>query len=128
MRTAVPWLAGDTTRTAIPSALAVAFGDLLADALQHRALASSEGRPRPMAVPEHTFGHPNIWVDLGTSLTPGFCRELMVPSFVPRGNGAPMGLSQHDLFSWARTQGHPAEDVLAQVIRRYGAQSTTAYP
>ena len=41
-----------------PPQLAVAFGDLLADALQHRALASSEGRPRQMAVPEHTFGHP----------------------------------------------------------------------
>ena len=41
-----------------PPKLAVAYGDLLADALQHRALASSEGQLMPMAVPEHTFGHP----------------------------------------------------------------------
>ena len=48
----------DTFWQPYPLQLAVAFGDLLADALPHRALASFEGRPRPMAVSEHTFGHP----------------------------------------------------------------------
>ena len=72
---------GKTARTILaqpyPPQLAVASGDLLADALPHRALASSEGRPRPMAVPELTFRTSSIWVDLGTSLTPGLRREWM---------------------------------------------------
>ena len=94
-----------------PPQLAVAFGDLLADALQHRALASSEGRPRPMAVPEHTFGHPVYGLTWEHPLLRASAGSGSVPSFVPRGNGAPMGLSQREHFSWARTQGHPADAI-----------------
>ena len=79
-----------------PPLLAVAFGDLLADALQHRALASSEGRPRPMAAPEQTFGHPVYGLTWEHPLLRASAGSGSVPSFVPRGNGAPMGLSQHE--------------------------------
>ena len=67
-----------------PPQLAVAFGDLLADALQHRALASSEGRPRPMAVPEHTFGHPVYGLTWEHPLLRASAGSGSGPSFVPR--------------------------------------------
>ena len=57
---------------------------------------------------------PNLWVDLGTPLTPGLRREWVRSQLRPLGEGAPLGLSQHERFSWARTQGHPADDILAQ--------------
>ena len=98
-----------------PPLLAVALGDLLADALQHRALASSEGRPRPMAVPEHTFGHPVYGLTWEHPLLRASAGSGSVPSFVPRGNGAPMGLSQPEHFSWACAQGHHADDILARI-------------
>ena len=104
-----------------PQLLAVAFGDLLADAPQHQALASSEGRPRQMAVPEHTFGHPVHGLPWEHPLLRAPAGSGSVPSFVPRGNGVPMGLSQHVHFSWASTQGHPADDISAQADQVYEA-------
>ena len=98
-----------------PPLLAVAFGDLLADACPHRALASSEGRPRPMAVRAPTFGHPAYGLTWERPLLRASAGSGLVPSFVPRGDGVPMGLSQHVHFSWARTQGHLADDISAQV-------------
>ena len=97
-----------------PPLLAVALGDPLADALSHRALASSAGRPRPTAVPEPTFGHPVYGLTWEHPLLRAAAGSGSFPSFVPRGNGAPMGLSQHEHFSWARTQVHPADDISAQ--------------
>ena len=94
-----------------PPLLAVAFGDLLADACPHRALASSEGRPRPMDARAPTFGHPALGLTWEHPLLRASAGSGLVPSFVPRGNGAPKGLSQRAHFSWARTQGHPADDV-----------------
>ena len=98
-----------------PPQLAVAFGDLLADALQHRTLASSEGRPRPMAVPERTFGHPLYGLTWEHPLLRASAGSGLAPILVPKGNGAPMGLSQHEHFSWARPQGYSADDISAQV-------------
>ena len=40
-----------------PPRLAVAYGDLMAEALQLRVMARSEGRPPPMAEPSLSFGH-----------------------------------------------------------------------
>ena len=110
-----------------PPLLAVAFGDLLADACPHRALASSEGRPRPMDARAPTFGHPALGLTWEHPLLRASAGSGSGPSFVPRVTSLPW-VRLRETFSWACAQGHPAEDVLAQVIRRYGAQSTTAYP
>ena len=68
-----------------------------------------------MAVPEHTFGHPVYGLTWEHPLLRASAGSGSVPSFVPRGNGAPKGLSQRAHFSWARTQGHHADDILARV-------------
>ena len=68
-----------------------------------------------MAVPKPTFGHPVYGLTWEHPLLRASAGSGSGPSFVPRGNGAPMGLSQHAHFSWARTQGHTADDISAQV-------------
>ena len=68
-----------------------------------------------MAVPEHTFGHPLYGLTWEHPLLRASAGSGSVPSFVPRGNGAPMGLSQREHFSWARMQVHPSDDISAQV-------------
>ena len=68
-----------------------------------------------MAVPKPTFGHPVYGLTWEHPLLRASAGSGSGPSFVPRGNGAPRGLSQHADFSMARTQGHHADDISAQV-------------
>ena len=81
-----------------------------------------------MAVRAPTFGHPAYGLTWEHPLLRASAGSGLVPSFVPSGNVPPHGLSQCEHFSWAHMQGYPVDDVLAQVIRRLGAQSIPSLP
>ena len=107
-----------------PPQLAMASGDLVAEALHLRSQALKDGSEVPHAPVESSFGHPILGVTWQHPVLQANAGSGSEAVFVVRGNGAPAGLDPRAHFDWARVQAHAAADLLPISLLKCGEPFT----